>query len=187
MVGSRWPRVLERLAHQLDEAQAADRRVEEAKATSSPQGPSRTDLEPAEYQRLRRAYVRTSEYKAASREIEVAVVLMKVHDAALLRSARTLLARRADGKQPTRRLPKPCRLPGARVPDWWMSSINTSYAGIWRAIPAPGPELRLGGPGDPSGTGGRQAGAAPAGQPRGLPRARQAVRGLPARRHARRR
>lgn len=149
MVGSRWPRVLERLAHQLDEAQTADRRVEEAKATASRQGPSRTDLEPAEYQRLRRAYVRTPEYKAASREIEVAVVLMKVHDAALLRSARTLLARRADGKQPPRRLPKPRRLPGGRVPDWWMSSINTSYAGIWRAIPAPGPELRLGGPGDP--------------------------------------
>ncbi|MFH9968542.1 hypothetical protein ACH4PR_45850 [Streptomyces mirabilis] len=149
MVRSRWPRVLERLAHQLDEAQAADRRVHEAKATASRQGPSSTDLELAEYQRLRRAYVQTPGYKAASCEIEVAVVLMKVHDAALLRSARMLLARRADGKQPPRRLPKPRRLPGGRVPDWWMSSINTSYASIWQAIPAPGPELRLGGPGDP--------------------------------------
>ncbi|WP_328756190.1 hypothetical protein [Streptomyces sp. NBC_00271] len=69
MVGSRWPRVLERLAHQLDEAQAAHRPVHEAKATASRQGPSRTDLEPAEYQRLRRAYVRTPDYKAASRVV----------------------------------------------------------------------------------------------------------------------
>lgn len=30
-----------------------------------------------------------------------------------------------------------------------MSVINATYAGIWRAIPSPGPELRLGSPDDP--------------------------------------
>ncbi|MET7729005.1 hypothetical protein [Streptomyces mirabilis] len=149
MLGGRWPGAVERLARQLEEAQAAERRVDESKATASRQRPSSTDLEPAAHQRQLRAYVQTPEYKAASREITVAVVLMKVHDAALLRSARTLLARRADDKRPPLRLPKPHLLPGGRVPDWWMSTINASYAGIWRAIPAPGPELRLGGPNDP--------------------------------------
>ncbi|WP_369244487.1 hypothetical protein [Streptomyces sp. R41] len=73
---------------------------------------------------------------------------MKAHDAALLRSARRLLARRAEGKRPPRRLPQPRVLPGGYVPEWWMSSINSSYAGIWRAIPSPGPELRIGSPDD---------------------------------------
>ncbi|MFP3989515.1 hypothetical protein U9R90_18950 [Streptomyces sp. E11-3] len=30
-----------------------------------------------------------------------------------------------------------------------MNTINTTYAGIWRVIPSPGPELRLGSPEDP--------------------------------------
>jgi len=31
----------------------------------------------------------------------------------------------------------------------WINAINTTYAGIWRAIPSTGPDLRLGGPDDP--------------------------------------
>ncbi|MGW2891876.1 hypothetical protein ACWDDN_42540 [Streptomyces griseoruber] len=111
--------------------------------------PNRDDLAPAEYQRQLHAYVQTSEYKASDHELRVAVVLSKAHDAALLRAARKLLARRADGKRPPRRLPRPRILPGGHVPQWWMNTINTTYAGIWRAIPSPGAEFRLGGPDDP--------------------------------------
>ncbi|MFF0000928.1 hypothetical protein [Streptomyces avermitilis] len=149
MVGGQWPGAVEGLAQQLAEAQAADRRVKEAKATAARQSPSSTGLERAEYQRRLRAYVPTPEYKAAGHAIRVAVALMKAHDAALLRSAQTLLARRANGQRPPRRLPRPLVLPRGYAPRWWVSSINSTYAGIWRAIPSPGPELRLGSPGDP--------------------------------------
>ncbi|MCX4993478.1 hypothetical protein [Streptomyces sp. NBC_00568] len=149
MVWGSWPTATERLAHQLGQAQAADRRVTEAKKASARQGPNSADLEPAEYRRQQRAYVQTPEYQAADRELLAAVVLSKAHDAALLRSARKLLARRADGRRPPRRLPQLRILPGGHVPQWWMNTLNTTYAGIWRAIPTPGPELRLGSPDDP--------------------------------------
>ncbi|MEU2587279.1 hypothetical protein ABZ612_31035 [Streptomyces avermitilis] len=149
MVGGQWPGAVERLARQLDEAQAADRRVKEAKATAARQSPSSTGLERAEYQRRLRAYVQTPEHKAASHAISVAVALMKAHDAALLRLAHILLARRANGQRPPRRLPQSLVLPGGYAPQWWISSINSTYAGIWRAIPSPGPELRLGSPDNP--------------------------------------
>ncbi|MBZ9638089.1 hypothetical protein [Streptomyces sp. PSKA30] len=149
MVGGQWPGAIERLARQLSQAEAADRCVDEAKSAGSGQRPNRNDLAPAEYQRQLRAYVQTPQYKAADRELRVAVALSKAHDAALLRSARKLLARRAGGKWPPRRLPQPRILPGGHVPQWWINTINTTYAGIWRAIPSPGPELRFGGPDDP--------------------------------------
>jgi hypothetical protein len=149
MVENQWPRAAERLAQQLGEAKAVDRREKETKTTASRRGPNSAHLGPAEYQRQLGAYVQTPEYKVAARELRVAVALMKAHDAALLRSARTLLVRRAQGKRPPRRLQRPHVLPGNYVPDWWMSSINSSYAGIWRAIPSPGPELLLGSPDDP--------------------------------------
>ncbi|MFC5220025.1 hypothetical protein [Streptomyces coerulescens] len=122
--------------------------MDEAKSSDSATRPKRDDFEPAEYQRQVRAYVQTPEYKAADRELRVAVALSKAHDAALLRAAHQLLNRRAGGKRPPRRLPQPRILPGSNVPQWWIETINTTYAGIWRAIPAPGPELRLGGPDD---------------------------------------
>ncbi|GAA5707336.1 hypothetical protein AQJ43_29450 [Streptomyces avermitilis] len=149
MVGGQWPGAVERLAQQLGAAQAADRRVKEAKATAARQSPSSTGLERAEYQRRLRAHVQTPEHKAAAHAISVAVALMKAHDAALLRSAHTLLARRANGQRLPRRLPRPLVLPGGYAPQWWISSIDSTYAGIWRAIPSPGPELRLGSPNDP--------------------------------------
>lgn len=68
-----------------------DRRVDEAKGARSNR-PNRDDLAPAEYQRQLHAYVQTPEYKAADRELRVAVALSKAHDAALLRAARKLLA-----------------------------------------------------------------------------------------------
>lgn len=123
--------------------------MDEAKEADHPTRPHRDDLEPAEYQRRIRAYVQTPEYKAADRERRVAVVLSKAHDAAVLRASRRLLARRAGGKRPPLRLPQPRIVPGGHVPQWWIDTINTTYAGIWRAIPSPGPELRLGGPDEP--------------------------------------
>ncbi|WP_246113590.1 hypothetical protein [Streptomyces montanus] len=123
--------------------------MEEAKKTGSPTRPNSDDLEPAEYRRQLRAYVQTPQYKAAAHQLRVAVALSKAHDAALLRSASKLLARRAGGKRPPHRLPQPRILPGGHVPQWWIDTINTTYAGIWRAIPTPGPELRLGSPDDP--------------------------------------
>lgn len=149
MVRGPGPTAIERLAQQLDQAQAADRRVDEAKRAESPTRPKRDDFEPAEYQRRLHAYVRTPEYKAADRELRASVALSKAHDAALLRAAHQLLARRATGERPPRRLPQPRILPGSHVPQWWIETINTTYAGIWRAIPSPGPELQLGGPDDP--------------------------------------
>ncbi|MFI6494295.1 hypothetical protein [Streptomyces sp. NPDC050564] len=149
IVGGQWPGAVERLAQQLDEAQAADRREIEAKTAASRRSPSRAGLEPAEYQRQLRAYVQTREYKAADHAIRVAVAVMKAQDAVLLCSARRLLVRRADGRRPPRRLPQARVLPGGYVPEWWMSGINASYAGIWWAIPSPGPELRLGSADDP--------------------------------------
>jgi hypothetical protein len=149
VVGGPWPTAIERLAQQLDHAQTANRRVSEAKRTENPARPKRDDYEPAEYQRRLREYVQTPEYKAAEREVRGAVALSKAHDAALLRTAHQLLARRAGGSRPPRRLPQPRILPGSYVPQWWIEAINTTYAGIWRAIPSPGPELRLGGPDDP--------------------------------------
>ncbi|MER6076564.1 hypothetical protein ABT187_49505, partial [Streptomyces sp. NPDC001817] len=101
------------------------------------------------YQRQLHAYVQTPQYKATDRELRVAVALSKAHDAALLCAARKLLTRRTDGKLPPRRLPQPRILPGGYVPQWWMNSINATDAGIWRAIPPTGPELRLGDPDDP--------------------------------------
>jgi hypothetical protein len=77
------------------------------------------------------------------------VALSKAHDAALLPSARKLLARYANGQRPPRRLPPPRILPGGYVPQWWINSVNATYAGIWRAIPSTGPELGLGGPDNP--------------------------------------
>lgn len=148
-MGGPWPTAIKRLAHQLDQAQAADQRVDAAQRYRGPTRPSSKDLEPAEYQRRLRAYVQTPEYKASNRELKIAVALSKAHDAALLRAALKLLARRADGRQPPLRLPQPRILPGGYVPQWWISAINTTYAGIWRAVPAPGPELQIGGPDDP--------------------------------------
>ncbi|MFE5142378.1 hypothetical protein ACFRDV_32780 [Streptomyces fagopyri] len=77
------------------------------------------------------------------------MAMSKAHDAALLRAAGRLLVRRADGRQPPRRLPRPHVVPGPYVPEWWMSGVNSTYAGIWWALPAAGPELRLGSPDDP--------------------------------------
>ncbi|MGW1616149.1 hypothetical protein ACWCQZ_43205 [Streptomyces sp. NPDC002285] len=147
MVGGQWPGAVERLALQLSQAEAADRRVDEAKSAGSGR-PNRDDLAPAEYRRQLHAYVQTPEYKAADRALRVAVALSKAHDAALLRAAHQLLARRAGGKRPSRRMPQPRILPGSNVPQWWIEAINTTDAGIWRAIPSPGPELRLSGPDD---------------------------------------
>ncbi|MFI6663315.1 hypothetical protein ACIBL8_48580 [Streptomyces sp. NPDC050523] len=93
--------------------------------------------------------MQTPEYKASDRELRVAVAGSKAQDAALLRAAHKLLARRADGKRPPRRLPQPRIRPGGHVPQWWINAINSTYAGIWRAIPSTGIELRLGGPDDP--------------------------------------
>ncbi|WP_128382509.1 hypothetical protein [Streptomyces cavernae] len=148
MVRGQWPEAIERLAVQLSHAEAADRRVEEAKSAGSGQRPNRNDLAPAEYQRQLHAYLQTPQYKAADRELRVAVALSKAHAAALLRSARKVLARYADGKQAPRHLPQPRILPGGHVPQWWMNTVNATYAGIWRAIPSAGPELRLGSPDD---------------------------------------
>ena len=148
VVGGQWPGAVERLALQLSQAEAADRRVDEAKSAGSGR-PNRDDLTPAEYQRQLHAYVQTPEYKASDRELRVAVALSKAHDAALLRAAHKLLARRADGNRPPGRLPQPRILPGGPVPQWWINAVNTTYASIWRAIPSTGPELRLGGPDDP--------------------------------------
>lgn len=148
MVGGQWPGAVERLALQLSQAEAAARRVDEAKSAGSGR-PNWNDLASDEYQRQLHAYVQTPEYKASDRELRVAVVLSKAHDAALLRAAHKLLARCADGNRPPRRLPQPRILPGGHVPQWWINTINTTYAGIWRAIPSAGPELGLGGPDDP--------------------------------------
>ncbi|MGW7825152.1 hypothetical protein ACWGLF_45900 [Streptomyces puniciscabiei] len=148
MLGGQWRDAIERLTHQLTQAQAADRRVDQAKRSESPTRPKREDFEPAEFQRRLHAYVQTPEYRAADRELRVAVALSKAHDAALLRAAHQLLSRRASGKPPLRRLPQPRILPGGHVPQWWLEAINTTSAGIWRAIPPTGPELRLGGPDD---------------------------------------
>ncbi|MGP4012520.1 hypothetical protein [Streptomyces sp. 4N124] len=93
--------------------------------------------------------MQTPEYEASDRELRVAAVLSKAHDAALLRTAHRLLARRGGGKRSPLHLPQPRILPGGHVPQWWINAINTTYAGIWRAIPSPGPELRLGAPDDP--------------------------------------
>ncbi|AKJ15681.1 hypothetical protein ABB07_38170 [Streptomyces incarnatus] len=123
--------------------------MEEAKSAGRGQRPNWNDLAPAEYQRQLQAYVQTPQYKAADRELRVAVALSKAHDAALLRSAHRLLARYAAGRQVPRRLPQPRILPGGYVPQWWMNTINATYAGMWRAIPSTGPELQLGGPDDP--------------------------------------
>ncbi|TQJ37758.1 hypothetical protein FBY34_7909 [Streptomyces sp. SLBN-115] len=147
MVGVHWPATVERLAFQLSQAKAADRRVHEAKSVGSGR-PNRDDLPPAEYQRQLHAYVQTPEYRASDRELRIAVALSKAHDAALLRAAHALPARRAEGNRPPLRLQHPRILPGGHVPQWWMNAINTTYAGIWRAIPSPGPELRLGSPDD---------------------------------------
>lgn len=149
MVGGQWPGVIERLALQLSQAQTADRRVDEAKNYESTNRPKRDDFEPAEYQRRVHLYVHTPEYQAVDRELRVAVALSKAHDAALLRAAGKLLARSSRGSRPPRRLPQPRILPGGHAPQWWIDTINRTYGGIWRAIPAPGPELRLGGPDDP--------------------------------------
>lgn len=149
MVRGQWPAAVERLAQQLSDAQAADRRVTETKSAAARQDSYRAGLEPAEYQPQVRAYVHSRESKAADRAITAAVAVMKARDAALLRSARILLTRRADERRPPRRLPQPYVLPGGYTPQWWINAITTSYAGIWRAIPATGPELRLGGPDDP--------------------------------------
>lgn len=35
------------------------------------------------------------------------------------------------------------------MPRWWVNTVNATYPGIRRAIPPPGPDLRLGGPDDP--------------------------------------
>ncbi|GHB74464.1 hypothetical protein GCM10010377_76150 [Streptomyces viridiviolaceus] len=149
VVGDPWPAAVERFGLQLDRARAAAQRVEDAKEAAFAQSPHRDDFEPAEYERRRRAYVQTPQYKAASREIRVAVALSKAHDGALLRAAGTILTRRAGGKRAPRHLPRPRIVPGRYVPQWWMNTINATYAGIWRAIPSPGPELRLESPDDP--------------------------------------
>lgn len=73
-----------------------------------------------------------------------AVALSKAHDAALLKAAGMVLRRRADGRVAPRRLPRPRVLPGEATPRWWIDSVNNSAAGIWRVIPAPGPESALG-------------------------------------------
>lgn len=103
MVGVQWPGAVERLAFQLSQAEAADRRVDEAKSVGSGR-PNRDDLMPAEYQRQLHTYVQTPEYRASDREVRVAVALSTAH--------------------------------------------NTTYAGISRAFPSPGPKLRLGSPDD---------------------------------------
>ncbi|MEU3788026.1 hypothetical protein [Streptomyces sp900129855] len=149
MVGGPWPGAIERLALQLSQAQAADRRVDEAKKHESPTRPKRDAFEPAEYQRRLHAYVQTPEYKAADRELRVAVALSKAHDAGVLCAAGKLLARSSRGDRPPRRLPQPRILPVGYTPQWWIDTINRTYGGIWRAVPAPGPELRLGSPDDP--------------------------------------
>ncbi len=148
MAGVQWPGAVERLALQLSQAEAANRRVDEVKSVGSSR-PNRDDVTPAEYQRQLHAYVQTPEYRASDRELRIAVALSKAHDAALLRAAHKLPARRAGGNRPPLRLPRPRILPGGHVPQWWMNAINTTYAGIWRAIPSPGPELQLGSPDDP--------------------------------------
>ncbi|MGW0950016.1 hypothetical protein ACWD4O_46900 [Streptomyces sp. NPDC002623] len=68
--------------------------MDKAKSAGSSR-PNRDDLAPAEYQRRLHAYVQTPEYKASDRELRGAVVLSKAHDAALLRAAHELLARRS--------------------------------------------------------------------------------------------
>ena len=116
MASDEWRATLEALTARLDVAVRANERVTDAKGQLD---------DP--YERLL-----------------AAVALSKAHDAALLRSAALALRRCAVGRRPPRWLPRARVLPGEAAPAWWRERINRSYAGIWRAIPEPGPELRVG-------------------------------------------
>lgn len=98
------------------------------------------------------AHERVQELKAAGTADEpllAAIAISKTYDAALLRAASVALHRRADGLHAPRWLPRPRLLPGGAAPRWWREAVNRSAAGIWKAIPQPGPERRLGPPDSP--------------------------------------
>ncbi|MFI5526998.1 hypothetical protein ACIA8O_00420 [Kitasatospora sp. NPDC051853] len=80
--------------------------------------------------------------------IASAVALRKAHEAAVLKAATLLLRRRAAGRPAPRRLPRGVLLPGGVTPRWWCEIVNQGDTGVWRLIPAPGPEEFVGLPAD---------------------------------------
>ncbi|MGF1427102.1 hypothetical protein [Kitasatospora sp. LaBMicrA B282] len=80
--------------------------------------------------------------------IREAVAVSRAADRSVLSAARQLLHRRAAGRSPGR-LPRIWQAPGPRTPAWWVALAVGEEWGIWRALPVPGPELRIAGASDP--------------------------------------
>lgn len=141
------------LAERTAAADRAKARVEAAKDRMVRSGPTEPDDpsadEKAEYQHQLSVYVHTKTYLDVQAEVFAAVALSKARDAAVLRAASLALQRRAADSRPPRSLPKAFVLPGEATPQWWMNLINKTDAGIWRSIPRPGAELRIGSPDNP--------------------------------------
>ena len=72
----------------------------------------------------------------------------QISDTLLLRTSARALRRRAAGQSAPRRIPH-TGIPAQTAPSWWVARVLECQAGIWHAIPAPGPELKLGPPDDP--------------------------------------
>ncbi len=87
----------------------------------------------------------TADKDRLNTEFLQAVVVSKVYQVGYMHRAHVLLKRRAAGRAPVLR---PVRVvPG--VPARWRDWVNDRHAGVWRAIPDPGPENALSAAEDP--------------------------------------
>lgn len=148
MTDARWVKAVAELGRMRDAAQAAAAGVQAAKAQAVARRPAHLDAlretDPAAYDLQLTAYAHSPQHRAAARGVAAAVARSTAYDRALLKGARTLLERRALGRRPPRRMPRAQVLHGQAAPDWWVRLVTRSAMGIWKEIPAPGPESRVG-------------------------------------------
>ncbi|MFD8316158.1 hypothetical protein [Kitasatospora purpeofusca] len=109
----------------------------------------RAELAETAAQRMRDAEADFGHSERETQELFALVALSRARDAALLRAAGSALRRRAAGRSAPLWLSPSRVLPGEAAPRWWRQVVTQTDAGIWRAIPQPGPETALGQLDDP--------------------------------------
>jgi hypothetical protein len=109
----------------------------------------RAELAEAASRRMKDAQANFGHSERETQELFALVALSRARDAALLKAAGSALRRRAAGRPAPLWLPPSWVLPGEAAPRWWRELVTQRDAGIWLAIPQPGPETALGQLDDP--------------------------------------